>query len=75
MSDFPGKSAKTRRFATLRRLTPQLPDVGTVTALLSDLIRVEPRRSLDGADRLRDRLQGAVIAYQSGKPSYNVVPA
>ena len=26
----------------------------------------------DGVDRLRDCLQGAVIAYQSGKPSYNV---
>src|SRR5436190_3065891 len=39
MSDFPGKSAKTRHFARLRRLTARLPDVGTVTALPSGLIR------------------------------------
>src|SRR6185369_156688 len=39
LSDFPGKSAKTRRFARLRRLTAKLPDVGTVTALPSGLIR------------------------------------
>jgi len=72
MSDFPGKSAKPPRFARLRRLTARLPDVGTVTALPSDLIRASARTVLDGADRLLGRLQGAVIAYQSGKPSYNV---
>ena len=38
MSDFPGKSAKTRHFASPRRLTARLPDVGTGTALPSGLI-------------------------------------
>lgn len=33
--------------------------------LPSDLIRLG-RMVLDGVDRLSDRLQGAVIAYQSG---------
>src|SRR5256885_12677216 len=40
MSDFPGKSAKTRRFGSPCRLTARLPDVGTVTALPSGPIRV-----------------------------------
>src|SRR5437016_3608913 len=69
MSDFPGKSAKTRRFASPCRLTARLPDVGTVTALPSGLIRVAGGAILDRADGLRDCLQGAVIAYQSGKTS------
>jgi len=46
-----------------------LPDVGTVTALPSGLIRAAGGAILDRADGLRDRLQGAVIAYQSGKTS------
>jgi hypothetical protein len=74
MSDFPGKSAKTRRFARLRRLTARLPDVGTVTALPSGLIRLGLGAVLDSADRRQDCLQGAVIAYQSDKLSYNVLP-
>jgi hypothetical protein len=64
MSDFPDKSGKTYRLAGLRRLTAGLPDVGTVTALSSGLIRVArtgTRRRLAVG-----RLQGAVIAYQSG---------
>jgi hypothetical protein len=72
MSDFSGKSAKTRRFSRPRRLTARLPDVGTVTALPSGLIRAWAPAVLKDADRLSGRLQGAVIAYQSGKPNYNV---
>jgi hypothetical protein len=40
MSDFPGKSAKSRLFASLRRLTARLPDVGKVTVPPNRLIRV-----------------------------------
>src|SRR5882672_9538637 len=59
MSDFPGKSAKTRRFARLRRLTARLPDVGTVTALPSDLIRDRERISPGRRGLAAGRLQGA----------------
>src|SRR4029078_4487605 len=74
MSDFRDKSAKTDRSASLRRLTARLPDVGTVTALPSGLIRLWPGAA-SMAGSASDCLQGAVIAYQSGKLSHNVVSA
>jgi invasion protein IalB len=70
MSDFPGKSAKSRRFASLHRLTARLPEVGKVTALPEALIRVPDRPKAawkGGVDWCFGRLQGAVIAYQSGQ--------
>jgi len=74
MSDFSGKSAKTRHFARPRRLTARLPDVGKVRLYPRDVIRfgktVLPGGNNAGTGcqvRCQIRLQGAVIAYQSGK--------
>jgi len=76
MSGFPGESRKTRLFVWPQCLTGGLPDVRTDRVRRRDLIRLRkrPSRPAPGLlvqawellrDLAKDRLQGAVIAYQS----------
>jgi hypothetical protein len=44
MSGFPAKSGKTRGFAGRRRLTGELPDVGTVRVFSGNVIRLARHR-------------------------------
>src|SRR5437016_9994568 len=67
MSDFPGKSAKTRRFASPCRLTARLPDVGTGTELPSGLIRVSPPKRARSMVRI-----GGGTAFKA--PSLRISP-